>query len=79
MLPGAPILQTMSLTEILDELPRLTHEERRLLCRRALAVDEVDEVAVRSRSNSPVITKPEMTKNTSTPTKPPPKTRTLAW
>ena len=37
----APILQLMSLTEILDELPRLTHEERRLLCRRALAVDEV--------------------------------------
>ena len=35
----------MSLTEILDELPRLTHEERRLLCRRALAVDDVDEVA----------------------------------
>ena len=35
----------MSLAEILDELPRLTHEERRLLCRRALAVDEVDEVA----------------------------------
>jgi len=35
----------MSLTEILDELPRLTHEERRLLCRRALAIDEADEVA----------------------------------
>jgi len=35
----------MSLTEILDELPRLTHEERRLLCRRALAVDDVDDVA----------------------------------
>jgi hypothetical protein len=35
----------MSLTEILDELPRLTHQERRLLCRRALAVDDVDEVA----------------------------------
>ena len=30
----------MSLIEILDELPRLTHEERRLLCRRALAIDE---------------------------------------
>jgi hypothetical protein len=29
----------MSLAEILDELPRLTHEERRLLCRRALALD----------------------------------------
>jgi hypothetical protein len=29
----------MSLTEILDELPRMTHEERRLLCRRALALD----------------------------------------
>jgi len=35
----------MSLTEILDELPRLTHEERRLLCRRALAIDEADQVA----------------------------------
>jgi hypothetical protein len=35
----------MSLTEILEELPRLTHEERRLLCRRALAVDEAEEVA----------------------------------
>ena len=35
----------MSLTEILDELPRLTREERRLLCRRALAVDEAEEVA----------------------------------
>jgi len=34
----------MSLTEILDELPRLTHEERRLLCRRALAIDEADDV-----------------------------------
>ena len=39
------MLRSMSLTEILDELPRLTHEERRLLCRRALAVDDVDEVA----------------------------------
>ena len=35
----------MSLAEILDALPRLTHEERRLLCRRALAVDEAEEVA----------------------------------
>ena len=35
----------MSLTEILDALPSLTHEERRLLCRRALAVDEAEEVA----------------------------------
>ena len=35
----------MSLTEILDELPRLTHEERRLLCRRALALDEESDVA----------------------------------
>ena len=35
----------MSLTEILDELSRLTHEERRLRCRRALAEDGVDEVA----------------------------------
>ena len=26
-------------------LPRLTHEERRLLCRRALAVDEADDIA----------------------------------
>ncbi|MDO8586390.1 MAG: hypothetical protein Q7T82_05060 [Armatimonadota bacterium] len=36
---------TMSLTEILDELPRLTPQERRLLCRRALAIDEAGEVA----------------------------------
>lgn len=35
----------MSLTEILDELPRLTHEERRQLCRRALAIDEAEDVA----------------------------------
>lgn len=35
----------MSLAEILDELPRLTHEERRLLCRRALAVDDAEDVA----------------------------------
>ena len=35
----------MSLADILDELPRLTHEERRLLCRRALAVDEAEDVA----------------------------------
>ncbi|MCX6940185.1 MAG: hypothetical protein NTX09_05505 [Verrucomicrobia bacterium] len=35
----------MSLIEILDELPRLTHEERRLLCRRALAIDEADDIA----------------------------------
>ncbi len=35
----------MSLSEILDELPRLTHEERRLLARRALAEDETGEVA----------------------------------
>ncbi len=35
----------LSLAEILDELPRLTHEERRLLCRRALAVDEAEDVA----------------------------------
>ena len=41
---GAPMLRPMSLNEILDELPRLTREERRLLCRRALAVDEADEV-----------------------------------
>jgi hypothetical protein len=34
----------MSLAEILDELPRLTHEERRLLCRRALAVEEAEDV-----------------------------------
>lgn len=36
----------MSLTDILAELPRLTHEERRLVCRRALAVEEADEVAI---------------------------------
>jgi hypothetical protein len=42
----SPMLSTMSLTEILDELPRLTHEQRRLLCRRAIAIDEADEVAV---------------------------------
>ena len=35
----------MSLSEILDRLPHLTHEERRLLCRRALAIDEAEEVA----------------------------------
>jgi len=35
----------MSLHEILDQLPRLTHEERRLLCRRALAIDEAEDVA----------------------------------
>ncbi len=39
------MLISMSLTEILDELPRLTHEERRLLCRRALGIDEADEVS----------------------------------
>jgi hypothetical protein len=39
------ILHDMSLSEILDALPSLTHEERRLLCRRALAVDEAEEVA----------------------------------
>ena len=36
---------SMSLSEILDQLPHLTHEERRLLCRRALAIDEAEEVA----------------------------------
>ena len=36
----------MSLAEIFDELPRLTHEERRLLCRRALALEEAEDVAV---------------------------------
>jgi len=40
----------MSLAEILDELPRRTHEERRLLCRRALAVDEAEDVAVVEQS-----------------------------
>lgn len=35
----------MSLRESLDELTRLTPAERRLLCRRALAVDEADEIA----------------------------------
>ena len=35
----------MSLSDILDQLPHLTHEERRVLCRRALAIDEVEEVA----------------------------------
>ena len=40
-----PTVTHMSLTEILDELPRLTHEERRLLARRALAEDEAGEVA----------------------------------
>jgi len=38
------MFSSMSLTEILEELPHLTHEERRLLCRRALAVDEAEEV-----------------------------------
>lgn len=36
----------MSLIEMLDELRRLTHDERRLLCRRALAIDEADDIAV---------------------------------
>lgn len=40
----------MSLADILDELPRLTHEERRLLCRRALAIDEADDVAALEHS-----------------------------
>ena len=40
------MLSTMSLTEILEALPRLTHEERRLLCHRALAIDEAEDVAV---------------------------------
>ncbi|MCF7689198.1 MAG: hypothetical protein K9M98_05610 [Cephaloticoccus sp.] len=42
----------MSLAEILDELPRLTHEERRLLCRRALELDAgmATEVAVAESS-----------------------------
>ena len=42
----------MSLTEILDELPRLTHEERRMLCRRALALDTeaAAEIAVAERA-----------------------------
>lgn len=39
------MFRQMSLTDILDELPHLTHEERRLLCRRALALDEAEEVA----------------------------------
>ena len=38
-------VSAMSLSEILDELPHLTHEERRLLCRRALAIDEAEDVA----------------------------------
>jgi hypothetical protein len=40
----------MNLTEILDELPHLTREERRVLCRRALAIDEADEVAALEHS-----------------------------
>ena len=36
----------MSMNEILDELPRLTHAERRLLCRRALAIDEEETEAL---------------------------------
>lgn len=37
----------MSLTEMLDELPRLTPEERRLLCRRIIAIEaeQVEEIA----------------------------------
>lgn len=35
----------MSFAEILDALPRLTHEERRRLCRQALALEEADDVA----------------------------------
>ena len=44
-----PALQAMfpplSLFEILDELSRLTHEALRLLCRRALAIEEADDSA----------------------------------
>ena len=44
-----PALQAMfpplSLIEILDELSRLTHEALRLLCRRALAIEEADDSA----------------------------------
>ena len=44
-----PALQAMfpplSLIEILDELSRLTHEALRLLCRRALALEEADDSA----------------------------------
>ena len=29
----------MSLTEIIDELPKLTHQERRELCRRVLGLE----------------------------------------
>ena len=36
----------MSLTENLDELSRLTHEERCLMFRRAFVGDEADDVAV---------------------------------
>jgi hypothetical protein len=35
----------LSLSEILDELSRLTLGERRLLCRRTLAVDDAEDVA----------------------------------
>ncbi len=35
----------MNLAETFDELLRLTHEERSLLCRRAPAVDEAEEIA----------------------------------
>lgn len=42
---ASPHFPFMSLAEILDELPRLTHEERRQLCRRALAIDEAEDVA----------------------------------
>lgn len=40
------LIQGMSVDEILDELPRLTHAERRLLCRRALAIDEAEAAAL---------------------------------
>jgi hypothetical protein len=44
------MLSVMSLMEVIEELPHLTREERRLLCRRALPIDETDEVATLERS-----------------------------
>lgn len=33
------MLVSMSLTEIIDELPRLSHQDRRTLCRRVLELE----------------------------------------
>jgi len=40
------------MTDILDALPQLTHAERRLLCRRALALDEEETDALQALESS---------------------------